>query len=41
MEEAGFDSHKSFARAVLEESQRAGEPLSPIAAELDDFEAGG
>ena len=27
MEEAGFDSHKSFARAVLEESQRAGEPL--------------
>ena len=27
MQEAGFDSRKSFARAVLEESQRAGEPL--------------
>jgi hypothetical protein len=27
MEEAGFDSHKAFARAVLEESRRAGEPL--------------
>lgn len=27
MAEAGFDSHKAFARAVLEESRRAGEPL--------------
>ncbi len=27
MEEAGFDSHKAFARAVLGESRRAGEPL--------------
>ncbi len=27
MLEAGFDSRKSFARAVLEESRRAGEPL--------------
>ncbi|HLI38678.1 MAG TPA: hypothetical protein VKV80_15255 [Streptosporangiaceae bacterium] len=28
MEEAGFDSHKAFARAVLAESERAGDPLS-------------
>ncbi len=27
MEEAGFDSHKSFARAVMAESERAGDPL--------------
>jgi hypothetical protein len=27
MEEAGFDSHKAFARAVMAESKRAGEPL--------------
>lgn len=27
MEEAGFDSHKAFARAVMDESRRAGEPL--------------
>src|SRR5262249_47994371 len=27
MEEAGFDSHKAFARAVLEESRHAGDPL--------------
>jgi tetratricopeptide (TPR) repeat protein len=28
MQEAGFDSHKAFARAVLTESERAGDPLS-------------
>lgn len=27
MAQAGFDSHKAFARAVLEESRRAGQPL--------------
>jgi hypothetical protein len=27
MEEAGFESHKSFARAVMAESERAGDPL--------------
>jgi hypothetical protein len=27
IEEAGFDSHKSFARAVMAESERAGDPL--------------
>jgi hypothetical protein len=27
IDEAGFDSHKSFARAVLAESERAGDPL--------------
>jgi tetratricopeptide (TPR) repeat protein len=28
MTTAGFDSHKAFARAVMEESKRAGEPLT-------------
>jgi hypothetical protein len=27
IEEAGFRSHKSFARAVMAESERAGDPL--------------
>jgi hypothetical protein len=27
MNEAGFESHKAFARAVMAESERAGEPL--------------